>query len=110
VKRQLIALLLLFLVGSIQIRVFFGIYRPLWPFLRRHAPLLLAGRGMPLFLASAVLLVAIPGLWAVVFAAQFMVPVGNYLLGGAWAAGLMLGLKACVAYYAPIDKKEKPTP
>jgi hypothetical protein len=107
VKRDFIAWALLFVVGFIQFPIFFVIYRPLWPFLRKKAPLLLAGCGRPLVIVAGVLLIVIPGYLVVMFANQILRPVAGYALAGTWGAGLTLGLKACVAYYGSKDKKKK---
>ena len=78
----------------------------MWPFLRKHAPILLFGRGRPLVISELVLLIGLPAvvtmhLLSAVSGAPPLVFVGP------WLGGLGLGLLASVIYYSDKNARAK---
>ena len=94
-------------LGAAQLVLCYVIGRNLWPILRRHAPRLLAFRGVPYFVATVLILIVLPGALVIVLLAMSSGTTPPVLAGlqtlGPWIGGLMAGLALCVWYYGPKD-------
>ena len=95
------------LIGVLQVPMSMAICRPLWPYLRKRAPMLLCMHGTPYFVTAIVLLIVVPGM-AVVEGLSHYVGVLPRVLANRWGSGLSSGLVASIWYYAPIDIKRRP--
>jgi hypothetical protein len=106
-------------VGAVQVLACFIIGRPLWPFLRAHAPRLLGIEGTPFILGIVLFLIVIPGaLFFSLLSSSFgsassMVPTRE--LWRPWIRGLGVGLSLCALYYGSKDlakrrrRRDEPT-
>jgi hypothetical protein len=94
------------LFGVVQVPILFAVGRPLWPFLRKKAPLLLMGRGMPLLITEVALIILVPGAVVLALISSYFGTTSLAFIRP-WLSGLGLGFAACVMYYMPKDTKQK---
>jgi hypothetical protein len=95
------------LMGAIQVIAWFAVGRKLWPFLRGHAPRLLAFRGVPYFFGTVLFVIAVPGALLLTLlslsSGSASPAVAALHLARPWMNGLGVGLSVCVLYYALKD-------
>jgi len=99
------------LFAALQVMICFAVGRNLWPVLRKHAPRMLAYRGVPYFLGIVVLLLFLPATLFIAIASHYVVAksliVALLRLTRFWIAGFALGLSVAIYYYGAKDLENR---